>query len=89
MNATTVNEFNAYAYSDNYAVLNASGDCVGCEHNKEEADALARYLSEYHGKTYTVRANGHDAVRSAKRFRKEPLRFKDREYVFRKVGLWK
>lgn len=83
-----VNEFNAYAFSDNYTVLHPEGvdQVAGCEHNEEEARALAAYLSNYHGQTYVIRRNTPDQVRAAVAIRgNNPLRNKCRETAIKEL----
>ena len=87
---TTVNEVNAYKFSDNYRVEDSEGlNVYGCEHNQEEAEALAAYLSNYHGKRVVVVKNPIDAVKASKAIRPgEPYRYRDRETAFVETGLW-
>lgn len=84
--AAAVNQFNAYAYSDNYSILN-SVECVGCEHNETEALMLATWLSNYHGRRYEVRRNTPDQVRAAKQWRPQPMRHGSRDKAFAEMGL--
>lgn len=84
-----VNELNAYKYSDNYRIETEDGLIVyGCEHNKEEADAIARYLANHHARRVVVRHNSKDSVRAAKKVRREPLRVQNREMILRDMGVW-
>ena len=40
-----VNATNAFRYSDNFQIVKQSTDeCVGCEHNQTEAEAIARSI---------------------------------------------
>jgi hypothetical protein len=83
-----VTEFNAYAFSDNYAIVKLStGECIGCEHNEEEALCVAAWYSAYHGLQMGVKRNGVDAVRRAGSFRVEPFRFRFRATAFKEYGL--
>ena len=86
-----VDETNAYKLCDNYRIEREDGtNCVGVEHNQQEAEAIARWLTNYHGSKYVVRKNSLDEVREAKKLR-DPnnFRFKYREDVFREMGVWK
>jgi Ni,Fe-hydrogenase I small subunit len=88
-NEMTVNATNAYRYSDNYSIETADGQtCYGCEHNSEEADAIARYLTNHHGRTIVVVRNGKDDVRAAKAFRSEPFQVKHRDLILKDMGVW-
>lgn len=84
-----IHQFNAYRYSDNFAIETEDGaTCYGCEHNQQEADAIARYLSNYHGRNVVVRRNSKDDVRAAKQFRNEPSRVPQRELILKDMGVW-
>lgn len=83
-----VNETNAYRFSDNFAIETEDGaTCYGCEHNQQEADAVARYLANYHGRKIVVRRNGKDAVRAAKAFRSEPFQVRHRDMILKEMGV--
>ena len=90
MTTQQVNEFTAHGYSDNYAILkDATGDCVGCEHNQTEADALVRWLNNYHGGGYSVRRNRPDQVRAAKQWHPQPIRHQCRDQAFEETGIFR
>lgn len=83
-----VTESNAYRFSDNYAIVKKStGECIGCEHNEEEALCVAAWYSSYHGTQMGIKRNGVDAVRKAAEFRNEPFRFRFRESAFKDYNL--
>lgn len=85
-----VNELNAYRFSDNFAIETADGaTCYGCEHNQHEADAVARYLANHHGRNIVVRRNGKDVVRKALEFRPAPYRVQNRELILADMGVGK
>lgn len=87
LSAEVVNEFTAYSYCDNYSILDSNEQCVACEHNETEAKALISYLSNYHGKRYTLRRNTPDQVRAAKVFYPQPLRHPARDIAFETLGV--
>lgn len=82
-----INEFTAYAYSDNYSIMGPI-ECVGCEHNETEAKALCSYLNGRNGGGYTVRKNRLDQVRDAKSFVATPYRHQLRDQAFAAVGIY-
>lgn len=86
----TVNESNAYKYADNYAIVKEStGECVGCEHNEQEAKAIAAYLTSYHGYRFSVFRNSKDNVRAAKLIRNgQRYQVRDREMILKDMGVW-
>lgn len=87
---TTITQANAYRFSDNFTIQTADG-CTfyGCEHNQQEADAIARYLSNYHGRKVVVVRNGQDAVRAAKEIRGNQVsQVKNRELILKDIGVW-
>jgi len=85
--ASDVNEITAHAYSDTYAILSPVGDCVGCEHNQTEANALASWLNNQRGGGYTVRRNTPDQVRAASVFFSDPVRHRCRDEPFSDLGI--
>ena len=88
--ADQVTEWNAYQFSDNYAIIKKStGECIGCEHNEEEALCVAAWFSNYHGLQMGIKRNGVDAVRKAAEFRSEPFRFRFRDAAFKEYNLGK
>jgi hypothetical protein len=88
--ADQVTESNAYYFSDNYAIVKKStGECIGCEHNEEEALCVAAWFSNYHGLQMGIKRNGVDAVRKAAEFRSEPFRFRFRDLAFKDYNLGK
>lgn len=79
----------AYRYCDNYAIETADGStCYGCEHNQQEADAIARYLESYHGRHIVVRKNSKDEVRLAQSLRPTPYRVQNRHLILKEMGVW-
>lgn len=79
---TEITAVNAYRYCDNFAIESeSSGNCYGCEHNQQEAELIAAYLTNYHGKKVIVRRNGKDQVRAAKQFRSEPYLVSHRNMI--------
>lgn len=84
-----VNDVTAYAYCDTYSILDSNEQCIGCEHNQSEAEALISYLSNYHGKRYLLRRNTPDQVRAAKKWYPQPLRHPAREIAFETLGVGK
>lgn len=84
-------ETNAYKLCDNYRIERDDGmNCYGVEHNEQEAKAIAKWLSEYHGFKVVVVKNSVDDVREARKFR-DPAnyRVKNREDILRESGVWK
>jgi hypothetical protein len=90
MTTTEVTAANSYRFADNFAVVRTeSGNVVCCEHNEQEAKAIAQYLCGYHGNAYHVIRNGKDAVRAAKEVRKNaPLHIKNRQLILEEMGVW-
>lgn len=90
MLASEITAMNAYRHSDNYAIDTADLlTCYGCEHNEEEANAIASYLASYHGRMVIVRHVRQDLVRKALEFCGEPVRVKNREMILKDMGVWK
>ena len=84
-----INEMNSHRFADNYAIVKKSTDqCVGCEHNQQEAKAIATYLANYHGQEYVVVRNSKDDVRDAKAIRKEPFQVRNRDMILKDMGVW-
>lgn len=88
MTTATITEFNAYGYTDNFGIIDAIGNCIGCEHNQSEAEALVRWLNSERGGGYSLRKHTPDQVRAAKQFRKDVLRHPCREEAFVDMGVW-
>lgn len=90
--ATTVNEWNAHRFSDNYAIVRECDGLhvYGCEHNQEEAEAVAKWITGNTGTKAIVVKNGPDAVREAKAIRGDrgPLRCPAREEALVDMGVW-
>lgn len=86
--ASDVNEITAHGYSDTYAILSPNGDCVGCEHNQTEANALSSWLNNQRGGGYTVRRNTPDHVRAARVFFPKPVRHSCRDEAFSDLGIF-
>lgn len=88
--STTVNPTNAYMFADNFAIVRKeTGIVYGCEHNKQEADAIASYLANYHGANVAVIKNNIDCVREARKLRNNaPYYVKNRDIVLRDMGVW-
>lgn len=86
-----VNEINAYAFSDNFTIQTISEpvNVFGCEHNEEEAKALARYLDTTQPRRVVVVKNSRADVAAAKAFRTSPFLYKFRDEAFRAMGIWK
>ena len=85
----TVTETNAYRFADTYQIVKtAFDDCVGTEHNEQEAKALVAYLNNRHGGGYKYVRNSPDQIRAAKSFGKSPIPMKCREDAFEETGLW-
>jgi hypothetical protein len=82
---------NSYHFADNYSIYRKNdqiGDCFGCEHNKEHADAIARYLSGNTEHIYYVVKNPVDAVRVAKQLRNgSTFHVKHRDFILEQMGL--
>lgn len=84
-----VTEFNAYKYSDNYTIQTESEpvSVIGCEHNQQEAKAVAAYYGSYHGRKMAVVKNSRSDVEAAKKFRPQPLRYQFRDEAFKACGV--
>lgn len=84
-----VNKENAYKYSDNWAVCSTGEprNVIGCEHNLQEASALAKWLTEHHGREYDVVHNRPALVEASKAFRDKPFRFPARDEIFAEMGV--
>lgn len=88
MHGETVTSSNSYRFADNFAIVRGE-NCYGCEHNEEEAKAIAAYLSNYHGAIVSVVRNGKDQVREAKALRNgAPFHVKNRDMILRDAGVW-
>lgn len=86
MNASQVNETNAYKFGDNFQIIvSATGNCVGVEHNKSEAEAIASYLSNHSGKIHTVVKNPIDCVKAAKSIRRDTVRVSQRDFILKEM----
>ena len=88
---TTITEANAYRYNDNFSIQSkASGGIhfLGTEHNKQEAEAIAAWASDYHGHQYIAVRNSLETVRKAKAIRPNPVRFQRREEALKEMGVW-
>lgn len=85
-------EENAYRFNDHFRIERDDG-CggtvfVGTEHNKTEADAIAKYLFNYHGQRHIVIRNSLDEVRQAKAIRRDTVRVRRREEILKEMGVW-
>lgn len=91
MQTEQVTASNAYRFSDNFAIVatDETGTFYGCEHNHEEADAIARYLSNRSGRKIAVVRNGVDQVRAAREIRgNDVVRVKHRDMILKDMGIW-
>jgi hypothetical protein len=89
MSETQVTAANAYRFADTYQIVKTDfDDCVGTEHNEQEAKALVAYLNSRHGGGYKFVRNSPDQVRAAKAFGKEPIPMVCRQDAFEEAGLW-
>ena len=80
----------AYRYTDNYQIVGtAIDDCVGVEHNEQEAKAIARYLEGKRGISFRVFKNTREAVKQARAIRKDHIRVPGRERILKEMGVWK
>jgi hypothetical protein len=85
---TEINEMNAYRYGDNFAIVrSADNSFAGCEHNQQEADAIAKYLTGYTGSFYSVVRNSKDDIRKAKAIRRDVVRVQNREMILEQMGV--
>lgn len=83
LNTDAVNEMTAYRYSDTYAIIRTNtGQCIGCEHNQCDADAVRRFADNHHSGIHHVERNTPDQVRRAKEFRRDPFRYALRTEAF-------
>jgi hypothetical protein len=83
-----VDQFSAHSFSDNYAIIDSLGNCIGCEHNQTEANALAAYLTGERGTIYSVRRNSFEHVLEAQQmFGQKPIRHPLREEAFKALGI--
>lgn len=87
---TTIHRDNAYRYSDNYTIVAVEGPNVfGCEHNHEEAEAIAKWISYNRGHATKVIKNSPDQVRASKAIRPgDPYRYQLREEALTDMGVW-
>jgi len=85
-----VNEINAYKFSDNFTIQTVAApvNVIGCEHNREEAEAIAKYLTGENGYEYVVVKNSRADVAAAKAFRSQPMRYAHREEALRAMKVW-
>lgn len=83
MKTNEVNEMNAHRFTDNFQIVAETTDeCYGCEHNQTEANAIASYLSSYHGRKVIVRHNRVDLVRRALELRDgDVVRVRNRDMI--------
>jgi predicted amino acid dehydrogenase len=86
-----VNESNAYKFTDNFRIQTVSEpvDVIGCEHNEEEAKAIANWMAGEKGRKCVVIRNSPEAVRASKAFRKQPHRFEFRAMALKDMGVWR
>lgn len=86
-----VNEMTAYKYSDNYRIESSDGlNVFGCEHNQQEAKAIAAYLSGERGIKAVIVKNSRSDVEAAKNLRagREPIRYQFRDEAFKATGVY-
>jgi hypothetical protein len=85
---------NAYQFADNYSIWrDDSGPMVhhyGCEHNQQEAEAIAKWIYFNKGDKTLVVKNRPDQVEKAKALRlgREVPRYQLREEALREMGVW-
>ena len=91
MNRPTITAMNAYKFSDNFTIQTVAEpiNVFGCEHNEQEAKALAQWIESENGIKVVVIRNNFDAVRQAKAFRPTPYRFQYRDMAFKEMGVWR
>jgi hypothetical protein len=90
--AIKVHADNAFRFADNFAVVSEDGIMFhGCEHNQEEADAIATWITSTTGRKTVVIKNGPDRVRDARAIRgdREIPRYQLREEALVDMGVWK
>ena len=88
LSTEAVNQFTAHRYSDTYAIIaNETGQCIGCEHNATEADAVRRFADNRRSCFHRVERNTPDQVRAAKEFCLKPVRYQLRDEALREAGL--
>ena len=79
----------AYAYNDNFQIIDSSGFCVGTEHNETEAKALVAYLNGQKGGGFSFKRNRPDQVRAAKEFNPVVVRHRLRDQAFEAMGIYR
>lgn len=85
---------NAYQFADNFSIWrDDNGSLVmhyGCEHNQQEADAIAKWIGFNKGVKTIVVKNRPDQVEKAKALRagREIPRYQLREEALREMGVW-
>jgi hypothetical protein len=83
-----VNEFNAYAYNDNFRIVVQSTDQTICtEHNQTEAEAIAKWLTYEKGTNHTAIRNSREEVRAARAIRKDVIRHPLRDEALEQMGV--
>lgn len=84
-----INEITAYKFSDNFRIETVSEpiSVIGCEHNKQEAEAVAKFCENKHGKKFKVVHNLPHLVQESKKFRSIPFRFEHRQEAFKELGV--
>jgi hypothetical protein len=86
--ASEITLANAYMYSDNFQIVcKSTGICVGCEHNRSEANVIAKWMTDYHCKQYMVIANRVDLVKAAQEIRGgDVFQVKRRDSILQEMG---
>ena len=84
-----VNEINAASFSDNFTVIDVDGiKFAGCEHNAQEAFAIAKWLTSQGGSRYIVETNTRKQVADSRRIRGGVVtRFEYRADALRDMGV--
>lgn len=92
INAPEITPDNAYRFSDVYTIQTADEpvNVLGCEHCRQEAEALANYLTSSTGRKHVAIYNRPDQVQAAKAIRQSPPpRYRFREEAFQAMGIWR
>jgi hypothetical protein len=83
-----VTEYTVVMLNDNYRIERADGTgFVGTEHNQTEAEAIARYLTNYHGQRFVAVRNPINLVREARTIRRDTIRVRERDMILKTMGV--
>jgi hypothetical protein len=80
----------AYKFADNFSIWSEDGLMFyGCEHNQQEAEAVAKWIYNNRGRKTIVRKNRPDQVEKARAIRGGDVpRYQLREEALVAMGVW-